>query len=59
MVGGPRIGVALALGISVVLALGAGPAMAKPGQVDTRYGFAGTVDITDALPGTDVPASSG
>jgi hypothetical protein len=31
----------------------AGTALAKPGQVDTRYGYSGTVDITGALPGPE------
>jgi uncharacterized delta-60 repeat protein len=49
----PRIGVALALGIVLVLALGGGRAQAMPGQVDPRYGYNGTLDITDALPGPE------
>ena len=53
MVGGLRIGVALGARLALALALGAGPAMAKPGQVDTRYGYNGTVDVTDALPGPE------
>ena len=54
MVGRPRIGVALALGISSRAALGVRAApLAMPGQVDPRYGYNGTLDITDALPGPE------
>ncbi len=52
MVGGRRIGAGLALGVLLLFVLG-GTALAKPGQVDTRYGFNGTVDITGALPGPE------
>ena len=53
MVGRLRIGAALAACVAILLSLGAGPAAAKPGQVDSRYGFNGTLDITDALPGPE------
>lgn len=52
MVARLRIGAAVALGVAILLAL-AGGALAKPGQVDIRYGYNGTVDITDALPGPE------
>ena len=52
MVGRPRTGAGIALGIAVLLVLAAG-ALAKPGQVDTRYGFNGSLDITGALPGPE------
>ena len=48
MVGRLRIGAALAACVGLLLGLGAGPAAAKPGQVDTRFGFNGTLDITEA-----------
>jgi uncharacterized delta-60 repeat protein len=52
VVGRSRIGAGLALGALLLLALG-GTALAKPGQVDPRYGYNGTVDITAALPGSE------
>jgi uncharacterized delta-60 repeat protein len=51
VVGRSRICAAVAFGIVLMLSLGGGRALANPGQVDTRYGFNGAVDITDALPG--------
>jgi uncharacterized delta-60 repeat protein len=52
VVGRARICAAVALA-SVFLLAPAGGALAKPGQVDPRYGVGGTVDITDAVPGPE------
>ena len=54
VVGRPRIGVAArARHRRSCSRSAAGRALAKPGQVDPRYGYNGTVDITDALPGPE------
>ena len=45
-----RIAILAALALSVALPAGAA---AAPGQVDPSYGFYGTVDITDAMPGPE------
>ena len=51
MVARPRRAAALATALLLLACTGA--AVAKPGQVDIRYGYNGTVDITDALPGPE------
>ena len=45
-----RIAILAALALSVALPAGAA---AAPGQVDPSYGYSGTVDVTDALPGSE------
>jgi uncharacterized delta-60 repeat protein len=45
-----RIAILAALALSAALPAGAA---AAPGQVDPSYGYYGTVDVTDALPGSE------